>query len=112
MVGRRKQTCSFCGSSANAPGVFLIEGLGGACICSDCVQNCQMVLEAHGLFEEGTKKRGGKAKANDFGFDLDSLPKPTDIKAHLDQYVIGQEDAKRFLAVAVYNHYKRLLQQS
>ena len=112
MVGRRKQTCSFCGSSANAPGVFLIEGLGGACICSDCVQNCQMVLEAHGLFEEGTKKRGGKAKANDFGFDLDSLPKPTDIKAHLDQYVIGQEDAKRFLSVAVYNHYKRLLQQS
>ncbi|MCF0194891.1 MAG: ATP-dependent Clp protease ATP-binding subunit ClpX [Bacteroidaceae bacterium] len=112
MVGRRKQTCSFCGSSGNAPGVFLIEGMGGACICSDCVQNCQMVLEAHGVFEEGTKKKAKKSKANDFGFDLDSLPKPTDIKAHLDQYVIGQEDAKRFLSVAVYNHYKRLLQQS
>ena len=112
MVGRRKQTCSFCGSSGNAPGVFLIEGMGGACICSDCVQNCQMVLEAHGVFEEGTKKKVKKSKANDFGFDLDSLPKPTDIKAHLDQYVIGQEDAKRFLSVAVYNHYKRLLQQS
>jgi ATP-dependent Clp protease ATP-binding subunit ClpX len=80
----------------------MITGMNGY-ICNDCAsQAYEITQEALGLGKRGK----GVSK-----LDLDTLPKPKDIKAFLDQYVIGQEDAKRYLSVSVYNHYKRLLQK-
>ena len=73
-------------------------------ICSDCAQQAYRIVKDSLPVEHKEK--------DDLGFDLAELPKPCDIKAYLDQYVIGQDDAKRNLAVAVYNHYKRLAQQT
>lgn len=78
---------------------FLITGVNG-CICDSCAE------QAHEIVKEAMHHQGqGPTDLN-----LSELPKPKDIKEFLDQYVIGQDDAKRYLAVAVYNHYKRLLQ--
>ncbi len=97
-----KRVCSFCGrSEREVP--LLITGLSGY-ICSDCVQAAQQILGEH----FGDKQKG-RAKSDDF--NMDGLPKPMEIKEYLDQYVIGQDDAKRYLSVSVYNHYKRLAQQ-
>ena len=81
---------------------LLITGLNGY-ICSDCAQQAYRIVK-------DTLPDESKA-GDDLGFDLAKLPKPRDIKAYLDQYVIGQDDAKRYLSVSVYNHYKRLAQQ-
>ena len=79
---------------------FLITGMNGF-ICDSCA------VQAYEITQEAKKaSQKGKNRLN-----LDELPKPAEIKAFLDQYVIGQDDAKRHLAVSVYNHYKRLLQQ-
>ena len=97
-----KKACSFCGrAERDVP--FLITGVNGF-ICSDCAQQSYRIVKASLPVEHKEK--------DDLGFDLAELPKPRDIKAYLDQYVIGQDDAKRNLAVAVYNHYKRLAQQT
>lgn len=80
---------------------LLISGLNGF-ICDECAQ------QAHEIVAETFKKM--KKDADKLEVDLDELPKPKDIKEFLDGYVIGQDEAKRNLAVAVYNHYKRLLQ--
>ena len=82
---------------------MLITGVNGF-ICSDCAQQAYRIVKDSLPVEHKEK--------DDLGFDLAELPKPRDIKAYLDQYVIGQDDAKRNLAVAVYNHYKRLAQQT
>ena len=96
---RNKNRCSFCGRSEDEVG-FLITGMNGY-ICDSCAtQAYEITQEALG------DKKSGAAKLN-----LEELPKPVEIKNFLDQYVIGQDDAKRFLAVSVYNHYKRLLQK-
>ena len=95
-----KRYCSFCGRSEDEVG-FLITGLNGN-ICDSCAE------QAHEIVNEALHSHGNVADGLDLG--LADLPKPTDIKAFLDQYVIGQDDAKRYLSVAVYNHYKRLLQ--
>lgn len=93
-----KRRCSFCGRTEDEVG-FLITGVNG-CICDSCAE------QAHEIVKEAMHHQGqGPADLN-----LSELPKPKDIKEFLDQYVIGQDDAKRYLAVAVYNHYKRLLQ--
>ncbi len=85
----------FCGrSEKEVP--FLLQGLEG-CICSDCVEIAKDYLQ---------EIQGGK-KARPQG-RLEKLPKPAEIKAFLDQYVIGQDRAKKLLAVSVYNHYKRI----
>lgn len=100
---RRKSNklyCSFCGRSEDEVG-FLITGLNGN-ICDSCAE------QAHEIVNEALHSHGNVADGLDLG--LADLPKPKDIKAFLDQYVIGQDDAKRYLSVAVYNHYKRLLQ--
>ena len=97
---RNKNRCSFCGRSEDEVG-FLISGLNGF-ICDSCAaQAYEITQEAMG----SRQKNGVKP------LDLSDLPKPVEIKQFLDQYVIGQDDAKRFLAVSVYNHYKRLLQK-
>lgn len=93
-----KRRCSFCGRTEDEVG-FLITGVNG-CICDSCAE------QAHEIVKEAMHHQGqGQTDLNLF-----ELPKPKDIKEFLDQYVIGQDDAKRYLAVAVYNHYKRLLQ--
>lgn len=98
---RNKNRCSFCGRTENEVG-FLITGVNG-CICDSCVE------QAHEIVKEANMHSHAGKSGN---FSLEELPKPTDIKNFLDQYVIGQDDAKRYLSVAVYNHYKRLLQVS
>lgn len=98
---KRKKHCSFCGRGENEVG-FLISGMEGQ-ICNECVE------QAFQIIEEQTKL---EKKAKSENLSLSELLKPKDIKAYLDQYVIGQDDAKKYLSVSVYNHYKRLLQQT
>ena len=95
---KNKRRCSFCGRSEDEVG-FLITGMNG-CICDTCSE------QAHEIVQETMQHNEQSAS----GLNLKELPKPKDIKDFLDQYVIGQDDAKRYLSVAVYNHYKRLLQ--
>ena len=100
-----KKVCSFCGRSEKDVN-FLITGLNGF-ICDSCAQQAyQIVLEA-GFGPEGTRKNSGA-----FDVSLNDVPKPTEIKEYLDEYIIGQDDAKKYLSVAVYNHYKRLQQHA
>lgn len=97
---RNKRKCSFCGRSENEVG-FLITGMNG-CICDSCSE------QAYEITKEALRQSQGKAEE----LNLKELPKPQQIKEFLDEYVIGQDDAKRYLSVAVYNHYKRLLQNA
>jgi len=91
------QTCSFCGRSKNQVDL-MISGI-HAHICNNCIDQSYEILKE--------EKSGSKnSQAVDF-----KLLKPLDIKRHLDEYVIGQDEAKKTLSVAVYNHYKRLVQQ-
>jgi ATP-dependent clp protease, ATP-binding subunit clpX len=78
------------------------------------VQAYKIILNQakHDGTENELKKEVGDLPANDFSLDLNKVPKPQEIKKYLDQYIIGQDDAKRYLAVAVYNHYKRLNQSA
>ena len=97
---KSKRHCSFCGRPETEVG-FLITGIDG-CICNDCAaQANEIVQEAIGQTMKGRLSK----------LDRSELPKPKEIKDFLDLYVIGQDDAKRYLSVSVYNHYKRLLQQ-
>ncbi len=99
----KKKVCNFCGRGENEVRL-LITGLNGF-ICEDCAQQAYEIVRANGL---GGKQAGSMKKAEPI--DLKKVPKPKEIKEYLDQYVIGQDEAKRFLSVAVYNHYKRLQQ--
>ena len=94
-----KKKCNFCGRSESEVRL-LITGVDG-CICEDCAAQVYQVAMANGF---------GAAKPKEPDFKTKRIPKPKEIKAHLDQYVIGQDEAKRYLSVAVYNHYKRLQQ--
>lgn len=85
---------------------MMLNGVDGY-ICSDCVQSAFHMLEE---YMPGATQNGKNAKTTLKDIDLNEVPKPKDIKAYLDQYIIGQDDAKRFMSVAVYNHYKRLAQ--
>ena len=96
---REEIRCSFCGKSERDVD-RIIEGP-GVFICGECIEFCNSLLEPEMPTE--TKKRKQKKEEAEF-----KLPKPQEIKAHLDEYVIGQDDAKITLAVAVYNHYKRI----
>jgi ATP-dependent Clp protease ATP-binding subunit ClpX len=102
MTGRSKHICSFCGRGEDEC-KLLITGLHGY-ICDDCA------LQAYSIVTETLGKTS--SASSDQTFKPKKLPKPKEIKAFLDQYVIGQDDAKRYLAVSVYNHYKRLSQDN
>ena len=80
----------------------LFEGMDGAYICPDCIER------GHQIVTEEMQKPDRTKGTKDKPFSLQNLPKPQQIKDFLDQYVIGQDEAKRYLSVAVYNHYKRL----
>ncbi len=95
----RKQ-CNFCGRSEREV-KLMITGLNG-CICEDCAVQAYQVAMANGYGLDSPKESQPYKKKR--------VPKPKEIKDYLDQYVIGQDEAKRFLSVAVYNHYKRLQQ--
>ena len=95
-----KKQCNFCGRGEKEVRL-LITGINGY-ICEDCAMQAYQIVQSQGL--------DGAPKKQSNGFKLKKIPKPVEIKAYLDQYVIGQDEAKRFLSVAVYNHYKRLQQ--
>lgn len=119
MANKKDIRCSFCGRTENECGSILLSGVNGY-ICADCIQTANRMLSEYGLINDDAaddvgsayaKGKGAKAKKAKVAAEKRSVPKPTEIKAYLDQYVIGQDDAKRTLAVAVYNHYKRLASQ-
>ena len=99
-----KNVCSFCGRSEKEVRL-LISGLNGH-ICDDCAR------QAYQIVQDNLKETSKTAKTGNNADEVAKLkvPKPREIKEYLDQYVIGQDDAKRYLSVAVYNHYKRLQQ--
>jgi ATP-dependent Clp protease ATP-binding subunit ClpX len=100
MATYKSDKCSFCGrSEKDVP--LLLTGINGY-ICSDCAMQAYRIVQ---------DTLGGKPSASSGDYVLNDIPKPKQIKEYLDQYVIGQDDAKRYLSVSVYNHYKRLGQE-
>ena len=95
-----QKKCSFCGRSENEVRL-LITGLTGY-ICEDCAQQANNIVVESGVL--------GKQSSDVADIDMNKVPKPKEIKAYLDEYIIGQDEAKRYLAVSAYNHYKRLQQ--
>ncbi|MBE7711938.1 MAG: ATP-dependent protease ATP-binding subunit ClpX [Cyanobacteria bacterium SIG31] len=105
MSGNDRLKCSFCGKTQDqvkkliaGPDVF---------ICDECVELCNEILDEE--FFEGKGKQGEQKEGESAEVESDkAIPKPHEIKAYLDQHIVGQDDAKKVLSVAVYNHYKRL----
>ena len=97
-MAKLRKECSFCGRTEREV-KLLITGL-NAFICEDCAQQAYRIVQEH-MPTLGSSATPAKEKQ-------EKVPKPKEIKAYLDQYVIGQDEAKRYLSVAVYNHYKRL----
>ena len=93
---KSRAICSFCGRSSSQADT-LIEGPNDVFICPECVELCHNIMQQN-------RRRLGKE-----GLVLQDMPRPREIKEYLDEYVIGQEHAKKYLSVAVHNHYKRLL---
>ena len=97
MAEKGKKHCSFCGRTEDKV-ALLITGMTGY-ICNDCVEQAHAILREESMLPKSD-------------FEMGELPKPKDIKTFLDEYVIGQDEAKCALAVSVYNHYKRLMQRN
>ena len=97
-MAKSGEICVFCGRTDKNVSL-LINGISGA-ICDDCARQAYEIVQEQ-----------DKSTSSSFGLRKDDLPKPEEIKTFLDQYVIGQDEAKRYLSVSVYNHYKRLLQK-
>ena len=96
MAEKGKKRCSFCGRTEDQV-ALLMTGMTGY-ICNDCVEQAHNILREEAMLPKSD-------------FEMKELPKPKEIKAFLDEYVIGQDEAKCALAVSVYNHYKRLMQR-
>ena len=99
---RREDCCSFCGRRRNEVDV-MFQGVDGANICGACIEVGHKSLSEAGLAIASPKTKQSKTEVS-----MTDVPKPKEIKEFLDNYVIGQDEAKRAIAVAVYNHYKRL----
>ena len=95
--------CAFCGRDENNVS-FLIPSPSGVCICNECVDACQHIIEEYTQQAKGAALSDASAELT-----YETLPRPHKIKETLDEFVIGQDAAKRVLSVAVYNHYKRIL---
>ncbi len=93
---KKREVCSFCGRSKKQVDAF-VEGPGGVFICPECIDLCYNIV------------RQERRRTNGAAMMLQDIPKPREIKEFLDQYVIGQSQAKKCLSVAVHNHYKRLV---
>ncbi len=98
--------CSFCGKTQDqvkkliaGPDVF---------ICDECVELCNEILDEEFFQQKEKNKDGEKSESAQTEGEEKPIPKPHEIKAYLDQHIVGQDDAKKVLSVAVYNHYKRL----
>lgn len=100
-MAKLRKECSFCGRSEREVRL-LITGLNGY-ICEDCAQQAYRIVQEN--IQDVSRNTSNSTEKQKF-----KVPKPREIKAHLDEYVIGQDEAKRYLSVAVYNHYKRLEQ--
>lgn len=99
-MAKTSKSCSFCGRTESQVDFFIL-GQNGAQICNECA------VQASEIVKENSSKKSTlpNLKKNE-------VPKPIEIKEYLDQYVIGQDEAKKYLSVAVYNHYKRLMQEN
>ncbi len=98
-MAKSNKNCSFCGRPESQVG-FFIMGLDGVHICNECA------IQASEIVKENTTRMSNLPNLKNM-----KLPKPIEIKQYLDEFVIGQDEAKKFLSVAVYNHYKRLMQE-
>ena len=98
-----KKTCNFCGRSDREV-KLLITGINGY-ICDECAHQAYQIVQEQGM-SQGQPNNGKQGKKGKF--NPRNVPKPKEIKDYLDQYIIGQDEAKRYMSVAVYNHYKRL----
>lgn len=99
--GTGGDSCSFCGAKRGDVEI-MFQGMDGANICNKCIENGYKIIVENDVASEQRRAAAAPLK-------MEELLKPAQIKEFLDQYVIGQDDAKRYMAVAVYNHYKRLL---
>jgi ATP-dependent Clp protease ATP-binding subunit ClpX len=95
--------CSFCGKNQKQVRK-LIAGPGGVYICDECIDICNEIMSEE--FDDEQSAQTEYSEEDNFGINL---LKPIQIKEHLDEYVVGQDEAKKVLAVSVYNHYKRIL---
>jgi ATP-dependent Clp protease ATP-binding subunit ClpX len=100
--GSGQLQCDFCGRSESQV-TFLIPSITGLYICNNCLDACNQIVSEY-------NHMGSSRSDKKLGLSLETLPKPVELKATLDEYVIGQDAAKKALSVAVYNHYKRILQ--
>ena len=104
MTKKKIESCAFCGRKATETEVLIPSAITpGVYLCSDCADSIHDILQ--GYRGESSSRKGARHDNA-----IESIPKPREIKEYLDQYVIGQDSAKRYLSVAVYNHYKRLQQ--
>ena len=103
MARKKLNRCSFCGRDEHEV-PLLITGMDGF-ICSDCVKQAYNIIQT---VDKNTPD--GVVTSHPSGMNMAQVPKPQEIKEYLDQYIIGQDEAKKYLCVAVYNHYKRLSQ--
>ncbi|MBO5641159.1 MAG: ATP-dependent Clp protease ATP-binding subunit ClpX [Prevotella sp.] len=119
MVKRKQNCCSFCGRGEDEINM-LITGMQGY-ICDECVAQAYQITQTvfHGQGAEAAEKNLTSNQIAEMAagskdleaVNMSNVPKPQEIKAYLDEYIIGQDDAKKYLSVAVYNHYKRLSQK-
>jgi len=98
-MAKNSKHCSFCGRPEAQVG-FFIMGQEGAQICNECAEQAAEIVKENSISKSKLPK-----------IQKEQVPKPIEIKEFLDEYVIGQEEAKKYLSVAVYNHYKRLMQE-
>ena len=105
MAKKNSIKCSFCGRPSDMSEVLVPSAIDETYICAECID------QIHEMLGEYRSDAQEKAKA-EAATDLDKVPRPREINDFLDQYVIGQNSAKKYLSVAVYNHYKRLAQNA
>ncbi len=109
MANQKNTThCSFCGRGENEAMCFIPTMDSKGAICDSCIEQAYTMLQSY--FGDGKPAAKKKANGSAAQIKMTDIPKPKDIVEYLNQYVIGQDQAKKFLSVAVYNHYKRLLQ--
>ena len=108
MSSNDRLKCSFCGKTQDQV-KKLIAGP-DVYICNECVDLCNEILDEE--FFEGKEKNSENIKESNEDTEDKAIPKPQEIKAYLDEHIVGQDDAKKVLSVAVYNHYKRLRHNS